>query len=288
MPQQQLLPKALQNNQRFRRLLTGGMETCRPSSVSASSVSPILCFPHPLFPKRQSPSKRTPEPQRESPMAKLENPILMATIGAPQGLRGEVRVRTFTADPHALGDYGHLHSMDGRVFEILDLREAKTVVIVRFRGINDRDTAEKLNGLELFIDRDNLPDEELDDDEFYYADLEGLDAVDGEGKSYGKVSGVFDFGAGDLLELKGPGRRPTLIPFSEAAVLEIDLDKGRIVIDPMAAGLIDTPEEDEAMRRATEGDPEGGDEPPQAAGGKKSGGKKGSGKKGADKNRDPE
>ena len=221
-------------------------------------------------------------------MAKLENPILMATIGAPQGLRGEVRVRTFTADPLSLGDYGHLHSMDGRVFEILDLREAKTVVIVRFRGINDRDTAEKLNGLELFIDRDNLPDDELDDDEFYYADLEGLDVEDGDGKSYGKVSGVFDFGAGDLLELKGPGRRPTLIPFSEAAVLEIDLDKGCIIIDPMAAGLIDTPDEDEAMRRAAESDPEGGDEPPQATGGKKSGSKKGSGKKGADKNRDPE
>lgn len=176
-------------------------------------------------------------------MGKLENPILMATIGAAQGLRGEVRVRSFTADPLALSDYGHLHAMDGRVFEILDMREAKTVVIVRFRGINDRNAAEALNGLELFIDRDNLPDEELEDDEFYYADLEGLAAVDADGKSYGTVSGVFDFGAGDLLEIKGPGRRPTLIPFSEAAVLEIDLEAGRIVIDPMAAGLIETPDD---------------------------------------------
>ena len=174
-------------------------------------------------------------------MKKLENPILMATIGAAQGLRGEVRVKSFTADPVALGEYGNLYSEDGRVFEILEIREAKTVVVVRFRGINDRNTAEALNGLELFVERDNLSDEELDEDEFYYADLEGLEAVDSDGKSYGTVSAVFDFGAGDLLELKGPGRRPALIPFSEAAVLEIDLDAGKILIDPQAAGLIEDP-----------------------------------------------
>jgi 16S rRNA processing protein RimM len=176
-------------------------------------------------------------------MTKLENPILMATIGAAQGLRGEVRVKSYTADPIALGDYGNLYAEDGRVFEVLEIREAKNVAIVRFRGINDRNAAEALNGLELFIERDNLPDEELDDDEFYYADLEGLEAVDAEGKSYGTVSAVFDFGAGDLLELKGPGRRPALIPFSEAAVLEIDLDAGRILIDPQAAGLIENPDD---------------------------------------------
>lgn len=177
-------------------------------------------------------------------MTKLENPVLMATIGAAQGLRGEVRVRTYTADPTALGDYGNLHSEDGRVFEILEIREAKNVAIVRFRGINDRNAAEALAGLELFIDRDNLPDDELEEDEFYYADLEGLEAVDEEGKSYGTVSAVYDFGAGDLLELKGPGRRPALIPFSEAAVLEIDLEGGKILIDPQAAGLTESPEDD--------------------------------------------
>ncbi|WP_281977156.1 ribosome maturation factor RimM [Pseudorhizobium flavum] len=176
-------------------------------------------------------------------MTKLHNPILMATIGAAQGLRGEVRVRAYTADPLALGDYGNLHCKDGRIFEILEIREAKNVAIVRFRGINDRNAAEALNGLELFIERENLPDDELDDDEFYYADLEGLEAVDEGGKSYGTVTGVFDFGAGDLLELKGPGRRPVLIPFSEAAVLEIDLEGGRILIDPRAAGLIEDPED---------------------------------------------
>ncbi|WP_440409318.1 ribosome maturation factor RimM [Neorhizobium petrolearium] len=176
-------------------------------------------------------------------MTKLENPVLMATIGTAQGLRGEVRVRSYTADPTALGDYGHLYSEDGLVFEILEIREAKNMAIVRFRGINDRNAAEALNGLELFIERDNLPDEELEEDEFYYADLEGLEAVDEAGKSYGTVSAVYDFGAGDLLELKGPGRRPALIPFSEAAVLEIDLENGKILIDPQAAGLIENPDD---------------------------------------------
>jgi 16S rRNA processing protein RimM len=176
-------------------------------------------------------------------MTKLENPVLMGTIGGAQGIRGEVRVKPYTADPTALGDYGHLHSLDGRVFEILELREMKNMVVVRFRGINDRNAAEALNGLELYMERDNLPDDELEEDEFYYADLEGLEALDDKGVSYGTITGVFDFGAGDLLELKGPGKRPVLIPFSEASVLEIDLEGGTIRIDPMAAGLIDDPED---------------------------------------------
>ncbi|MBX4977107.1 ribosome maturation factor RimM [Rhizobium lentis] len=175
-------------------------------------------------------------------MTKLENPVLMATIGGAQGLRGEVRAKAYTADPTALGDYGKLHSMDGRSFEVLEIREMKNMVAVRFRGINDRNAAEALNGLELYIERENLPDEELEDDEFYYADLEGLEARDDKGVSYGTVTGVFDFGAGDLLELKGPGKRPVLIPFSEASVLEIDLEAGTLLIDPLAAGLIDDPE----------------------------------------------
>ncbi|MDH4412118.1 MAG: ribosome maturation factor RimM [Rhizobium sp.] len=176
-------------------------------------------------------------------MSKLENPILMAVIGAAQGLRGEVRVKTFTEDPLGLGDYGVLYAADGRKFEILEIRDGKTVAIVRFRGVNDRNAAEVLNGTELFVDRDALPDDDLDEDEFYYADLEGLEVYDAENNHYGAVTAVYDFGAGDLLELKGPGKRPVLIPFSEAAVLEIDLEGGRLLVDPIAAGLKDDGEE---------------------------------------------
>lgn len=178
----------------------------------------------------------------------LKNPILMATIGAAQGLRGEVRAKTFTTEPTALGDYGNLHASDGRVFEILDIREMKDMAVVRFKGVNDRNAAEALRGLDLFIERDNLPAELLDEDEFFYADLEGLEAFDATGKSYGIVTGIFDFGAGDLLELKAPAKRPLLIPFSEAAVLEIDLEEGRILVDPIAAGLVDDGDRDDEER----------------------------------------
>ncbi len=172
-------------------------------------------------------------------MARLENPVLMGTVGAAQGLRGEVRVQSYTDDPMAIGTYHRLFTEDGRSLEVLDARPAKNVVVMRFLGINDRTAAEALRGTDLFVDRSSLPDDDLDDDEFFYADLEGLEAIDVDGRIYGVVSGVFDFGGGDLLELKGPGLRPTLIPFSEAAVLEIDLSAGVIVVDPVAAGLVD-------------------------------------------------
>ncbi|MCF3641303.1 ribosome maturation factor RimM [Rhizobium sp. TRM95111] len=177
--------------------------------------------------------------------SKLENPVLMGTIGGAQGLRGEVRVKSYTVEPASLGDYGHLHDEDGRVFEVLEVRESRNdMVVVRFRGINDRNAAEALNGLDLYIERDNLPDEELDDEEFFYTDLEGLEAFDATGRSHGTVTGIFDFGAGDLLELKGPGKRPVLIPFSEAAVLQVDFDAGRLLIDPVAAGIEETDDGD--------------------------------------------
>ncbi len=182
-------------------------------------------------------------------MTKLENPVLMGSVGAPQGLRGEVRVKSFTEDPLAIGAYHRLFTGDGRDLEILDVRSAGKAIVIRFLGINDRTAAEALKGLELFVDRSSLPDEDLDDDEYFYSDLEGLEVVDGEGRIYGVVSGVFDFGGGDLLELKGPGIRPTLIPFSEAAVIGIELAAGVIVVDPVAAGLVDSVETGPGSRR---------------------------------------
>lgn len=172
-------------------------------------------------------------------VTKLDNPILMGAVGAAQGIRGEVRVKSYTEDPMAIGSYHRLFTADGRDLEILDVRPGRNAVIMRFLGVNDRNAAVALKGLELFVDRSSLPDEDLEEDEFFYADLEGLEVIDGEGRIYGVVSGIFDYGGGDLLELKGPGLRPTLIPFSEAAVLEIDLSAGVIVVDPVAAGLVD-------------------------------------------------
>lgn len=173
----------------------------------------------------------------------LENPVLMGVIGAAQGLRGEVRVKSFTEDPIAIEEYGTLYGADGRAFEILDARLQKEIVILRFRGINDRTAAEKLNGIELYVERDTLDDDELDDEEYFYADLEGLEALDADGNSYGVISAIFDFGAGDILELTKEGKRAQLIPFSETSVLEIDFEGGTILIDPVAAGLVDDEED---------------------------------------------
>lgn len=181
-------------------------------------------------------------------MPRPENPIQLAVIGAAHGTRGEVRVKTFTGDPLAIGDYGLLYDDAGKAYEILEARPAKNVVVVRFKGVNDRNAAEALNGTALYIDRAQLPDEELEEDEFFHTDLIGLQAVDAEGKSYGVVSAVFDFGGGDLIELSEKGRRPMLIPFTEAAVPEIDFDKGTILVEPYAAGLIADEEDDKPQQ----------------------------------------
>ncbi|EJM99822.1 ribosome maturation factor RimM [Phyllobacterium sp. YR531] len=186
-------------------------------------------------------------------MAKLNDPVQLAVIGAAHGTRGELRVKTFTGDPMALGDYGPLYDVTGRAFEVLDIRPAKTVVVVRFRGVNDRNMAEALNGTTLFIERAQLP-QDLDEDEYYHSDLIGLEAVDAEGKRHGKVSAMFDFGGGDLLELTIPGKRPMLIPFTLAAVPQVDVKAGHIVVDPAAAGLLPDENEDEERRRQLGGE----------------------------------
>ena len=144
-------------------------------------------------------------------MSKLKNPIQMAVIGAAHGIRGELRVKTFTGDPLALADYGPLHTKDGRIFEIVDIRPQGTVVVVRLKGVNDRNAAEALTGTELFVDRSALP-EALEDDEFYHADLVGLAVKDEAGETLGKVIAVQNFGGGDILEIGLGAGRPCLFP----------------------------------------------------------------------------
>ena len=176
-------------------------------------------------------------------MSKLKNPIQMAVIGAPHGIKGELRVKTFTADPLALGDYGPLLTRDGRSFEVVDIRPANTAVVVRFREIKDRTAAEALSGTELFVDRSVLPDDG-DGTEFYHADLVGLTVKDETGVDVGKVTAVQNFGGGDILELLLSGRKGALIPFTQAAVPVVDLAGGFVRIDMAAAGLVDDADDD--------------------------------------------
>ena len=173
---------------------------------------------------------------------KPKNPVQMAVIGAAHGIKGELRIKTFTGDPLALGEYGPLYAKDGRAFEIEDIRPAGDVVVVRFKGIRDRTIAEGLTGTELFVDRSILPAEE--DDEFYHADLVGLTVRDETGAEAGKVTAVLNFGGGDILEITFHGRKGILIPFSQAAVPEVDIAGGFIAVDTIAAGLAEDADED--------------------------------------------
>jgi 16S rRNA processing protein RimM len=169
-------------------------------------------------------------------MTSLENPVLMAVIGAAHGIKGEVRVKTFTGDPVALADYGPLHTRDGRSFEVLSLRPQGNIVVARLKGVGDRNAAEALNGTELFVERAALPDE-LDEEEFYHADLVGMEVLDEHGNRLGKVTAIQNFGAGDIIEVNGPAINGALIPFTKAAVPTVDVAMRTIRIDSIAAGF---------------------------------------------------
>jgi 16S rRNA processing protein RimM len=156
--------------------------------------------------------------------------VCLGQIGAAHGVRGEVRLRSFTAEPAAIASYGPLESEDGRVFEIQTLRPAKDHFVATLLGIVDRDAAERLVNMKLYVPRERLP-APTEPDEFYHADLVGLAVVDRAGKKLGTVVAVHNFGAGDLIELKPDASDKTeLVPFDAATVPEVDLAAGRIVV----------------------------------------------------------
>jgi 16S rRNA processing protein RimM len=158
--------------------------------------------------------------------------ICVAQIGAAHGVRGEVKLRSFTADPEAVASYGPLESQDGTLhFEIEALRRAKGHLVARLSGIRDRAAASRLTNLHLYVPRERLPPTEPE--EFYHADLIGLRAEDRDGTEVATIVGIHDFGAGDLLELRPHGRAGTvLMPFTAVSVPLVDIAGGRIVIDP--------------------------------------------------------
>jgi 16S rRNA processing protein RimM len=158
--------------------------------------------------------------------------ICVARIGAAHGTTGEVRLWSFTADPKAVVSYGVLTTADGRAIEIASLRPGKSFLIARIAGVTDRNGAERLCNLDLFIPRDRLPPPAAD--EYYHADLIGLAAQDRDGNPLGTIIAVHNFGAGDLLEI-APARGETLLlPFTAEVAPEIDVAGGRIVLVPPA------------------------------------------------------
>jgi 16S rRNA processing protein RimM len=161
--------------------------------------------------------------------------ICVAQIGAPHGVRGEVKLWPYTADPQSVRDYGPLETEDGAVrFEIETLRAAKDHLVVRLKGVNDRDAAERLTNTKLFVARDRLPATDADD-EFYHADLIGLAVIDTDGNALGSVGAIHNFGAGDLVEVRPTqGASTVLLPFTEAAVPVVDIAARKIVVDAAA------------------------------------------------------
>ena len=161
------------------------------------------------------------------------NLIFVAQVGAAHGVRGEVKVTTFTADPMALADYKTLLRQDGSpALTIASARPAKGGIVARLKGVADRNAAEALRGLKLYIPRDSLPEPE--EDEFYLADLVGLFVETAEGEALGTVKAVQDFGAGDLLEIQPRAGATWWLPFTRQAVPEVRLAQGKLIAAPPA------------------------------------------------------
>jgi 16S rRNA processing protein RimM len=163
--------------------------------------------------------------------------VCVGVVAGAHGVRGAVRIKSFTADPADVAAYGPLTDESGaRRFRLAVVGQSKGVVIARIDGVADRNAAEALRGVRLYVERSALPPPE--EDEFYHADLVGMAAVQADGAPFGQVVAVHDFGAGDSLEIERPEGGTILLPFSRAAVPVVDVAARRLVVDP-PEGLFD-------------------------------------------------
>ena len=166
--------------------------------------------------------------------------VLLGVVAAPHGVRGLVRIRSFTEDPMAIASYGSLSDETARkTYRVEALSAVKGAVLARIEGVADRTAAEALRGLRLFVERQRLP--ETGEREWYEADLVGLKAVGTDGRDWGKVIAFHDFGAGSVMEVSGG----VMLPFTDEAVPEIDVEGGKVLIEP-PAGLLPGGNEKEA------------------------------------------
>jgi 16S rRNA processing protein RimM len=159
----------------------------------------------------------------------MPDKILLGRILGAHGIRGEVTISSFAEDVEGIAGYGPLTDATGRKHVIEHLRATPKGLIARLAGVRDRNAAEALRGVDLFVDRDALP--ETDEDEFYFEDLVGLAAFAPDGERLGEVVAIQNYGAGDLVELRVPQSRATeLIPFTKLNVPEVDIAGRRLTI----------------------------------------------------------
>ena len=164
--------------------------------------------------------------------------VCLGQIGAPHGVRGEVRLRSFTAEPEAIAAYGALQTEDGRAIEIESLRPAKDHFVAVLAGIHDRDAAAQLANAKLYVPRERLP-QLADPEEFYHSDLIGLAVVDRDGQRLGSVVAIHNFGAGDLLEVRlNASNKTELLAFNDENVPSVDIAGGKLVLDERAIALL--------------------------------------------------
>jgi 16S rRNA processing protein RimM len=177
--------------------------------------------------------------------------ICVAQIGAAHGVGGEVRLWSFTSDPLAVGDYAPLENEDGtRSFEFEALRAAKDHLVAKIAGIDDRDAAEALTNLRLYVPRERLPATE-EPETYYHADLIGLAVVTTDGTEIGTLVALHNFGAGDILEVRPKaGGTTIMLPFTDTVVPQIDLAGGRIVVAPPEGALQSSPVDGENQNQA--------------------------------------
>jgi 16S rRNA processing protein RimM len=160
----------------------------------------------------------------------------MGVIGRPHGVRGLVRVQSFTADPAAIASYGPLADETGTRSFRLTIVTPGEMPVVRIDGVADRDAAARLTGTRLYVERAALPPAE--EDEYYLADLAGCAAVDASGAALGTVAAVHNHGAGAFLEIARASGPPLLVPFTRAAVPVVDVAARRLVVAPPAEEIV--------------------------------------------------
>ena len=156
--------------------------------------------------------------------------VCVAQVASAHGLRGLLKLRCFTERPEDVAAYGPVFDQSGRRLELEVIGPAPGGVLARGQGIGDRNAAEALRGAELFVPRSALP--ELAPDEFYYSDLEGMEALRPDGSHFGMVDGVANFGAGDLIEVVADDGQRISLPFTREIVPSIDLERRRLVVQP--------------------------------------------------------
>ena len=185
---------------------------------------------------------------KQTPAA--QDRVCLGVVAGARGLKGELRIKSFTEVAADVAGYGPVVTDDGQTLTLNVIGEAKGVIVACTEGVTDRTQAEKLKGQRLYVARDALPATQ-DEDEFYHADLIGLDVVDETEQPCGTVIALYNFGGGDIIDVRRPAGRSVMVPFTMAAVPVIDTAAGRIVVDSSALT-----QGDAGPDPATDGEPE--------------------------------